>query len=417
MQRLVPIAVLFCTPAVCSAVFPPASVAAETMHVEVQETAGIRRFGYPVTALLDLPQAVGADTRFRLLDAGKPVVAQFRPVPENENSDKWWLDFNVNHLPYESRTYAIEYGSDVPAGPQRRTGLELTRGDDAYRITNASHLAWTVPSNLQGLLRSLKTGDTEQMRPDSPGLLVYGKDGTSHRIGGNGQTVGEVIRQGPLAVALRFKTPGVGDHLPGVRSTVELEFCVSKSWMRVDWTVDDPQGNVAALAGELHLALDEPDRKNPTLVDFGATTWVYAALRPGECAELRAGLPPAREATDAETYSWQVFRGPTDRSDPFVLGPKQGAGKSLPEGWAHVMDRQKCLAMAVAEFACLGRDRIIITADGKVSLRREFADGRAAPKPGPKRLRFWLHFVRNPPHISAATSPQAMQTPLAVRVR
>ena len=83
---------------------------------------------------------------------------------------------------------------------------------------------------------------------------------------------------------------------------------------------------------------------------------------------------------------------------------------------AHVMDQQRCLALAVHEFSQHGLDRIHTTAAGRVGIERTFAaardtEGRA------KRLRFWLHFVYFPPHRSAATSPQSMQNPLVIRMQ
>ena len=73
MQRFAALAVPFGVLAVNSLALPSNLAAAEAVLVEVQETAGIRRFGYPVTALLDLPKAVPLDTSFRLLDAGNDL--------------------------------------------------------------------------------------------------------------------------------------------------------------------------------------------------------------------------------------------------------------------------------------------------------------------------------------------------------
>jgi hypothetical protein len=52
------------------------SIAAETLHIEVRETAGIRRFGYPIR--LKLPDLALDAANARLRDAGKAVAAQFR---------------------------------------------------------------------------------------------------------------------------------------------------------------------------------------------------------------------------------------------------------------------------------------------------------------------------------------------------
>ena len=81
------------------------------------------------------------------------------------------------------------------------------------------------------------------------------------------------------------------------------------------------------------------------------------------------------------------------------------------EGWAHIMDRKKCLALAVEDFAVHSTDQIQLTSGGNVSYVREFPIGNKNEK---KHLRFWLHFVFFPPQWSASTSPRQMQTPLEV---
>jgi hypothetical protein len=76
------------------------------------------------------------------------------------------------------------------------------------------------------------------------------------------------------------------------------------------------------------------------------------------------------------------------------------------------MDRERCTAVAVAEFAAGPGAEIAADADGRLRLWRSFAPGA-----GPKRLAFWLHFVGMPVQVGAATSPQAMLAPLRVEVR
>src|SRR5438874_6464371 len=70
------------------------SSAAERIDLEVRETGGLARGGYPAHALLKLPRSVPPTTKFRLLHAGKPVVAQFRPDAEGATA-RWWLDFQT----------------------------------------------------------------------------------------------------------------------------------------------------------------------------------------------------------------------------------------------------------------------------------------------------------------------------------
>jgi hypothetical protein len=412
---------LLCAGALQSTFLPLS--AGEVLPLQVQEPAGIRRFGYPVAVRLQLPATVARTTAFRLLDGDKPLAAQFRPESDGTagaGADRWWLDFNVDLLPYESRRYRVEYGNDVPAAREPRSGLALTEVEGVFPVANAPYLCWTIPRDLQGLLRSVVAGAAEQVKPDSPGLVLHGKDGTRYRLTGEKragkETAAHVVRQGRLAVALRFERRESGGPLADVESVVDLEFVASKSWVRVDWCVNDPRGTVGGLGTELHLNLDAPSPAQPTLVDFGATTMVYAKLGPKERAELRAGatVPAPSSPASASSYSWAVLRGPADALAPFVVGPKQKDAVSRPEGWAHVMDRRRCLALAVDGFARGTRDHIAVSAEGEVSLLRQLAEPGAAPPAGCKQLRFWLHFVQNPPHISAATSPQSMQTPLMV---
>ena len=72
------------------------------------------------------------------------------------------------------------------------------------------------------------------------------------------------------------------------------------------------------------------------------------------------------------------------------------------------MDSQRATAIAVAGFGAETRDRIEVSADGRLLIRRDFVRG------GERSLHFWLHFVTMPVQVGAATSPQAMQSPLQV---
>jgi hypothetical protein len=181
---------------------------------------------------------------------------------------------------------------------------------------------------------------------------------------------------------------------------VRLEFPLSRSWVRVDFTVDDTQGLVETLGGDLNLNIEG----EPTLVDFGAGTSVYTTLKKGQSAVLRSG-PLAKNRP-----GWQVLVGPSQSPHPFVVMPPDRPSKA--EGWAHVMDRQRCTAVAVADFAQEKQhSEIAVDADGRLRCEREF-DVKTAKK----TLTFWLHFVNVPVQQGAATSPQSMMHPLHVTV-
>jgi len=392
-----------------------AATAAESVTIELRETAGIRRFTYPVAVALELPAPVSRNTNVRLLLDDKPIVAQFRADRVRQGGSHFWVDFHTNLLPYQSKTYTLQYGPDVPAGPERKSGHELTESGDEWHIENAPYISWTIPRDLGGLLKSVNFPPAEHLRAESPGLVLLDQAGQAHPLGaatGN-RTLGRVVREGPLAVALRFEVAHTNPELQGVRSIVDLHLPVAKSWVAVDWKVIDPDKKTSALRAELHLNLDKPTSSLPTLVDFGTTTLVYTALRPRQQTELRAASTTGPHAGSGS--AWQILRGSVGSLEPFVFGPKGYARNA--QGWAHVMDRKRCLALAVNNFARRTDDRINISAEGKVLLERSLnRNETSAHNPKQMSFRFWLHFVHFPPQHSAATSPQAMQNPVAVRV-
>lgn len=348
-------------------------------RIRVSETAGIRRFGYPVTATL--PASL-AGRGVRLLESGKPVAAQAR-------GDQ--LDFSVSLGPYEQRDFTVEPGA--PEGSEQRAVVREEGGQ--YAVGYTPSLQFFVPSTLLGFLQSVKTAKWDYLRPGSQGLVLRYRDDIYYRAGGFGPygkpTEAYVIKQGPLSTVLEFRSTEALRGTRSVESRVRMEFPRSKSWVKTTWTVEDPEALIIGLGADVNLNLEA----EPVLADFGAGTWVYAALRPG----ARGGAAnPASATLIAEPQSWRVLVG----GEPYVAG-KSGRA----EGWAHVMDRERCTAVAVADFGTR-RDRMEVAADGRLQIWREYRGS------GPKTLTFWLHFVGMPVQVGAATSAQAMLAPLKV---
>jgi hypothetical protein len=360
-------------------------------------------------ALLDRGQ-------FRLLLNGKPVPAQFTPHREGEKDPvPLSVDFTANHASLEELRYVLEYSPGSAEGPRTGAVMRAELGKEAVKVLHPGGLEFEMPRDLLGLLRQVRTGKTEYLRADSPGLFLADKDDIYYRAGGlcpdGTPTTVHVTRSGPMAVALRFDSTEVLRGSRSVASVVAMEFPRSKSWVRVAWTVEDPNGHVAGLGTELNLNV----RGEPTLVDFGAGSLVYAQLRKGRAALLRAGS--LRRTRPADQPAWTTLLGERNQLSPYVVAPpRQDAPPA--EGWAHVMDRERCTAIAVAGFAEVGQEaEIRIDADGRLRIWRTFARDDVAVLPGPKRLTFWLHFVSMPVQVGAATSPQAMLAPLRVEVK
>lgn len=361
--------------------------------ITVRETAGIRRFGYPVTAVCPLTSAEQSSGHFRLLQAGKPVSAQFTPFPERNVVE---VDFAVSLAPGEQRTYHLEWRPGN-AESASKDGMTVETQADALHIRNGHELEFIVPRYLLGFLRQVKVPAFGYLGSGTGGLWIQYKDAIGFRAGGKGPegepTRVQVVKAGPWVAKLRFEST---EPLRGgrkVASVVEMEFPRTKSWVQVDWTVADPNGFIAGLGAEVPLHLNEA----PVLVDFGAGSLVYTPLMRGQSALLRGS-----------SQSWAVDTGPWNERTPYVVGP---AGQRA-EGWAHVMDDQRCTALAIDRFGQHRRnDTIEVTPDRRLTFTKTFplADGV-------KHLTFWLHFVTMPVHVGAATSPQSMLAPLAVEV-
>jgi hypothetical protein len=390
---------------------PALSAAARPVRrtLRIAETAGLRRFGYPVHLIIP-----GADptSKFRLERDGKPIPAQITSSNAGEDSEitVTWIDFNVSHAPGETIDYTLVQGSEIETLPIAEPGMTLERNLGHFRISNGPHLSYEVPDNLLGLLTGVSNAGSAFVKPRSAGLWIRYRDDIHFRAGGFGPggvpTRPTIVRQGPLAVGLRFDSTEALRGERKVESRVEMTFPASKSWIDLTWQVDDPQGLVAGLGIELELLLEGPR----VLVDFGAPSTVYGTLGPLERMTLEAGLAPGLGHGEP---GWRVSHGKLGTKIPYAQSPagtRGLAGKA--EGWAHIMDESRCTAAAIADFGLVARDRIEVDASGRLSLWRDFAGNGENPAPGPKTMHAYYHFVPMPVQVGAATSPQAMLAPL-----
>jgi len=270
---------------------------AQGAKFRVRETAGLRRFSFPVRASW-VRQAVRLPAR--LLENDKPVQAQFTPLGDGAVD----VDFNVSIGPWETREYRLEPGS---GGSPVDKGVTVEEVDGMYAVRHG--VEFEVPANLPGLLNQVKGGKLSYLRPGSPGLAVTYKDNIEFRS----ETKSRVTKRGPLVGAVSMEMRG-GRNL---KSVAQMDFPRSKSWIEVRWTVEDPERWVSGMMADLNLLIEGA----PTLVDFGANNTVYAALKPGQRIQL-----------SAEPMSWFVH----------LEGQAYASGKnSRAEGWAYVIDRQR----------------------------------------------------------------------------
>lgn len=361
------------------------------VRFRLSETAGLRRFGYPVHVILP----AGVDSpRFRLESPeGTPLPAQFRPVNEPDGTSRVHVDFAASPGPLEAHTYTVRFGPDVEPGPgdDEKSRIVVARRDDrTWEIGTAP--TWTVRAGDHGLGLTAGGAENGYLGADSAGL----------RLGVRGDDRPHILRPGPFeirragAFVVALSSQGVlaDSGIPGrVAWSLDLTFPRTKSWVEIALRVDDPDDRIGDVALDLGLRLE-----GPALVDFGASNTVYGVLKGDEAMELRGAPGPER---------WRVDRADAKGRSPFAIAPPGGAGAA--EGWAHIMDGRRCTAAALEGFGAATTDRIAATARGGLVMRREFPAGA-----GRKGARWWLHFVPMPVQIGAATSPQAMLSPLRI---
>ena len=392
---------------------PVRSGAAEFVELEVQETAGIRRFSYPVTGTVILPRVLKPDDVVQLSHDGTAVPVQVSPAENSETSVT--LDFLAHLNPQERRRYRLSFGADVVPGPSDGRLIRTVRSDQKIVIDAGGAISYEIPLNLKGLLSSVRSKDTEWLRPTSPGI-TFSTQGQAAPIvlGSPDFPVNElkVTREGSHACQLRFESHGVLDEVLQTRCRGTITVPISKSWIELDLTVEDPDDVIR----DCSVSLDFSVTPNPLLVDFASGEYTYLTLRGDEISDLTAfpGLDSSGVTTGGA--QWSIRRGLPNKLEPFA--ERVSKTNDLHGGWLHIMDTQVCTAAGVLDFGHQEHDRWTVSAAGRVTLQRQFSlpeDPPAAATPTEKHLHARYHFVYFPPHISAITSPRSMLEPPLLR--
>src|SRR5262249_13888060 len=141
-----------------------------TLGFVVAETAGLRRFSYPVHTFL--PDVAPAEGGFRLLRNGRPVPAQFRPVTQPDGRRSVALDFASNIGPLEKERYLVETNQAAGAGLEPTRGLRVEYNPGAFRIQSGSALHYLVDERLAGFLESVGNSGREYLESRSGGLYL-----------------------------------------------------------------------------------------------------------------------------------------------------------------------------------------------------------------------------------------------------
>lgn len=286
---------------------------AETISFTVSETAGLRRFAYPVTASLECVRGtLGSPEEATLTDdIGLEVPAQFTAMSRWPDGSVRGLDvdFSPSPAPLETLIYRVEFGKE-PAQPLR-AGLSVTEPADEV-IVASSAIRHRIRRDGKPLLSSIAFGKDEFIGPDGirttldPGAL-------------------EIVKRGPFNVTLKL-------------GPILLEYVNTKSWVKIIQRA----GSERELTVDAHFRLS----KLPLLWDFGSGSWLYGNLaKPGQTVILR-------HSSDA----WDILTAPGTR---FATTP-------IFDGCGHLADMDRVAAFGITGAA---EDiETLLTSDGRIRI-------------------------------------------------
>ncbi|MFO1022527.1 MAG: hypothetical protein U0903_17790 [Planctomycetales bacterium] len=225
---------------------------AADLSFDVRETAGIRRFDYPATARLTLPEA--SSSRLVLTHNGKPISAQIAPHPDN--SRQVTIDFKVTCAPHETQHFELKPdNSTAPTKPPTRT-ITATRDGNDWLVVGTNALTYRIPGDLKGFVSSVRHDNSEWLRDNSPGITLTSRSGKSCTLGSNDFPVSasRVLRQGSHCCELEFKAAGATPDWQDVSAVVTLTFPLAKSWFELNLAINDPADRLASASPRPELS-------------------------------------------------------------------------------------------------------------------------------------------------------------------
>jgi hypothetical protein len=351
-------------------------------RLRVRETHGIRRFLYPLTVIMPLPEGAGMFTTGLQTSDGQEVPLLISSASGTEEPPHR-LDFAVSLEPLSTLELLLVNDSSpmLVADPIQFNTVQESNCQRSKQQRFQLDIDWD--NNIESVVydqishmqrESSVTRNAEAMnRHDYRNL--FGDDLIS-------------------AWAVAYGKYNDNCH---AWSRVELTAC--KSWATITHCLEHPKPNDEIIF-TLPLAITAP-----TLTcDFGVGGYVF-----GKLDDKAPEIVWRTEFGDAPHARWSVATaGRTD-----YVGEVATAEEFLPQRWLHLVDSDKALAVAITQVPPDCRDMAVrLTHEGDVSIA--FRLGETIT--GVAEFSVCYHFLNDVPAIAAATNPQSILLPPVVEV-
>lgn len=351
-------------------------------RIRVRETAGIRRFLYPLTMIMPLPDGAGMFTTGLQTSDGHDVpllISSASGVEEPPHR----FDFAVSLEPLSTLELLL-VGDSSP----------MLVADPLY--VNVSQESYCLRSKQQRFQLDIDWDNNIQS-------VVY--DQISHL-----QRESSVTRNSKAMERYDYRDL-FGDDLISAWavaygkynddcaawSRVDLTAC--KSWATMTHHMEQPKSH-DEIVFTLPFSIT-----SPTLTcDFGVGGYVF-----GKLDEKATEIAWRTEFGNAPYARWSVATaGRTD-----YVGEVETAEEFRPQRWFHLIDSDKALAVALTRVPPDCREMTVrLTHEGDVSVA--FTLGGTIT--GPAEFGVCYHFLNDVPAIAAATNPQSILLPPVVEV-
>ena len=365
--------------------------------LQVKESAGIRRFAYPVSARVPFARGVLKSTsNVRLLLNDMEVPAQVSPEANwpDGSIQSLVVDFNTNSAPLEQQTFRLEYGDDIALRTSPR-GLTVTETEDAIQVGNVRFGKRASP-----LIQSVKYRQ-EDIGSGKNGFTVTDSSGKSHDLVLDTKTGKiQVVKAGPLSILIRYsgELSLDGNRLP---FTINVEMRNGKTWTKCTASVNDPGKRIREIAFHSPLSFSE----YPRLWDFGTGSWTYGFFRNATDSVVLTQVVRRSGVGD-----WQIKSGTKGQEQPYEVAA--GPRPKIAEGWGHIQDAKEVIAFGFDDFAAQpGTYTMSLDGQGQASFIFTASERRTL-----HQITVYEHYVPSPVPIVAITSPVSMLHPLTVSV-